>query len=172
MTHNLFHFENIWKDKTWEDITRFNRDLAKIDFQIYASLWLVKISFNQMFEKSLKSSLVFHPRKKDEIWRFLTYQLCHGSFNHIFGNMLVSFLSRCWRHMLVTRTLGDGPAVWILFRGSVHESSNFLATIIFGNSIGNGSWNDPDWTGLYIGCANGIVVFVDHWCIQAEFHSS
>ena len=44
-----------------------------------------------MFEKSLKSSLVFHPRKKDEIWRFITYQLCHGSFNHIFGNMLVSF---------------------------------------------------------------------------------
>ena len=52
---------------------------------------------NQIFWKSLKSSLVFHPRKKDEIWRFITYQLCHGSFNHIFGNMLVSFSSRCWR---------------------------------------------------------------------------
>ena len=54
MTHNLFHFENIWKDKTWEDITRFNRDLAKIDFQLYASLGLatdcIQSDFSEIVE--------------------------------------------------------------------------------------------------------------------------
>ena len=71
----------------------FNRDLAKIDFLMNSGLLLAALFTQSDFEKSAKSSLVFHPRKKDEIWRFLSYQLCHGSFNHIFGNMLVIFLT-------------------------------------------------------------------------------
>ena len=36
----------------------------------------------------VKSELIFNPYKREDIWRFFSYQFLHAGFHHIFGNML------------------------------------------------------------------------------------
>ena len=36
----------------------------------------------------VKSELIFNPHRREDVWRFITYQFLHAGFHHIFGNML------------------------------------------------------------------------------------
>ena len=37
----------------------------------------------------LKSTMILDPKKREDVWRYLTYQFLHAGFPHIFGNLLM-----------------------------------------------------------------------------------
>ena len=93
----------------------------------------------------VKSELIFNPTKREEIWRFFSYQFLHAGFQHIFGNMLFQLVFGIPLEMV---------------HGSLRkvvENLDFLKIETSVTTQKNRSY-------LHYGRANGITIFVNCKC--------
>ena len=71
------------------------------------------------------SYLIYDPSKREQVWRFLTYQFVHGGHQHIFFNMLMQ--------LMVGLPLELSQRGW---RGKLRLLSLYQAGVLLGSVAG------------------------------------